>query len=215
MSLAGVVLTALAIAIFRTAAIGVDPFQCFVTGINAVIPVSYGAVYMGINLVLLCFSLVFDRRCLGPATFINLFLLGYMVEFFQGWLFGSIARLTLLGQCVFFAAGFLLTCFAASLYITAELGVSAYDAIALILTDKFRLGKFKYIRICTDAACVAVGGILYLRGIGSEGLRGLIGAGTVITAFGMGPVIDWFNRKVARRLLNDAQETDPGAGEEK
>lgn len=208
MSLIGVILTALAIALFKTAAIGVDPFQCFVTGINAVIPISYGTIYVGINLALLCFSLLFDRHYLGLATFINLFLLGYMTEFFQKQLLGSVTHMTLPGQCALFAAGFLLTCFAASLYITADLGVSTYDAIALILTNKFRLGKFKYIRICTDVACVAGGAALYLLGIGSAGLGALVGIGTVITALGMGPVIDWFNRKVAQKLLND-----PNVGE--
>lgn len=205
MSMVGVVLTALAIAIFKTAAIGVDPFQCFVTGINTVIPVSYGTVYVGINLALLCFSLVFDRHYLGFATFINLFFLGYMVDFFLKVLFGPMPALTLAGRCVFFAAGFVLTCFAASLYITADMGVSTYDAIALILTEKFRLGKFKYIRICTDVACVAIGASLYVLGIGSAGLGALVGVGTVITALGMGPVIDWFNRKVAQKLLKSSE----------
>ncbi len=211
MSLAGVILTALAIAMFKTAAIGVDPFQCFVTGINAVVPISYGTVYVCINLALLCFSLVLDRHYLGLATFINLFLLGYMVEFFQKQLFGPQVRLTPPVQCLLFAAGFVLTCFAASLYITADMGVSTYDAIALILTNKFRLGKFKYIRIGTDVGCVVIGALLFWTGTGSSGSGTLVGVGTVITALGMGPVIDWFNRKVARRLLGEGGEGASGS----
>ena len=45
MSVAGVVLTALAVAMFKTAALGVDPFQSFVSGVDAVLPLSYGTVY--------------------------------------------------------------------------------------------------------------------------------------------------------------------------
>ena len=76
MSLAGVVLTALAVAMFKTAALGVDPFQSFVSGMDAVLPISYGTVYSAINIVLLCFGPLCDRHYPGLATLINLFLLG-------------------------------------------------------------------------------------------------------------------------------------------
>lgn len=62
MSLAGVILTALAVAMFKTAALGVDPFQSFVSGMDAVLPLSYGTVYSVICVVLLCFGLICDRH---------------------------------------------------------------------------------------------------------------------------------------------------------
>ena len=196
MSLAGVVLTALAVAMFKTAALGVDPFQSFVSGLDALIPLSYGTVYSALCIVLLVFSLVCDRHYLGLATFINLFLLGYMVEFFQKLCFGSMTELSLIGQVLLFAVAFLLLCFSASLYITADLGVSTYDAVALILTNKFHLGKFKFVRITTDVICVVTGVAFYVISHGTKGLETVVGVATVVTAFGMGPFIDWFNRKL-------------------
>jgi uncharacterized membrane protein YczE len=36
----------------------------------------------------------------------------------------------------------------------------------------------------------------------SNGLLAIVGIGTIITAFFMGPLIDFFNRKVAQVILN-------------
>ena len=196
MSVVGVILTALAVAMFKTAALGVDPFQSFVSGVDAIIPLSYGTVYSALCVILLCFSLICDRHYLGLATFINLFLLGYMVEFFQKLFFSGMTELSLVSQVVLFAGAFILLCFSASLYITADLGVSAYDAVALILTNKFHLGKFKFVRISTDVVCVVVGVSCYVISSGTKGLGTVVGVATIVTAFGMGPFIDWFNRKL-------------------
>ena len=205
MSLAGVVLTAFAVAMFKTAALGVDPFQSFVSGMDAVLPISYGTVYMLMNLAFLCFGLIFDRHYLGLATFINLFLLGYMVEFFQKLCFGSLTRPAVAVQWLLFAVAFVLLCFSASLYITADLGVSTYDTVALILTNRFHLGKFKFVRITTDVICVAAGVALYVASQGTEGLGSVVGVATIVTALGMGPFIDWFNRKLSQPLLRMGQ----------
>ena len=196
MSVLGVVLTALAVAMFKTAALGVDPFQSFVSGMDALIPFSYGTVYSVLCVVMLCFSLICDRHYLGLATFINLFLLGYMVEFFQKLCFRGVTQLSLPVKLLLFAGAFVLLCFSASLYITADMGVSAYDAVALILTNKFHLGKFKFVRITTDVICVVVGVSCYIISCGTRGLGTVVGVATVVTAFGMGPFIDWFNRRL-------------------
>lgn len=83
MSLAGVVVTAISIGAFKFASFGVDPFQSFMRGINTLIPIDFGTLYVIVNAVLLIFALVFDRHYIGIATFINLFLLGYVVDFSQ------------------------------------------------------------------------------------------------------------------------------------
>lgn len=206
MSVAGVVLTALAVAMFKAAALGVDPFQSFVSGMDALIPLSYGTVYSVLCVALLLFSLICDRHYLGLATFINLFLLGYMVEFFQKLCFSGVTELALLCQLLLFAGAFVLLCFSASLYITADLGVSTYDSVALILTNKFHLGKFKFVRITTDVICVVAGVALYVVSCGTKGLGTVVGIATIVTALGMGPFIDWFNRKIVEPMFYRGQK---------
>ena len=81
MSAIGVIICGVSVGMFKHAALGVDPFQSLMSGLDAVIPIHFGTLYVIANLLLLAFALVFDRRKIGLATLINLFLLGYIAEF--------------------------------------------------------------------------------------------------------------------------------------
>ena len=48
--------------------------------------------------------------------------------------------------------GIVVICFGSALYMTANLGVSTYDAVAIVMSSKWKWGKFKYIRIFTCTA---------------------------------------------------------------
>ena len=73
MSLFGVIICAISVGIFKIAALGVDPFQSLMSGLDKLIPISFGTLYVIVNAVLLLFSLFADRHYIGIATFINLF----------------------------------------------------------------------------------------------------------------------------------------------
>lgn len=202
MSLTGVIITAISVGAFKFAALGVDPFQTFMTGMDALIPIGFGTLYVIINAVLLLFALAFDRHYIGISTLINLFLLGYVVDFTVHLLTVLIPEATVAIRVVSFLLGFVFLCLGSSMYMTADLGVSTYDAIALVCTNKWKLGKFRYIRITTDIACILLGVTAFLVSGGSANqISGFLGIGTVLTAFFMGPLIDLFNRKIAQPLL--------------
>ena len=203
MSILGVLVGAVSVGFFKLAAFGVDPFQSFMSGIDRLIPVSFGTLYVIVNACLLLFALIFDRHYIGVATFVNLFLLGYVVEFSYATLQFLFPDPSMVVRGISFVIGFVVLCFASALYMTADLGVSTYDAIDLILANKWKIGKFKYIRITTDVICVVLGVVLFLLGKGAMAdIPTFVGAGTILTAFFMGPLIDFFNRKVAIPMLN-------------
>lgn len=203
MSLTGVIITAISIGAFKFAAFGVDPFQSFMSGIDTLIPIDFGSLYVIVNAVLLLFALVFDRHYIGIATFINLFLLGYVVEFSQSLLESLFSCPTVILRVVAFIFGFVFLCFGSSLYINADIGVSTYDAIALILANKWKIGQFRTIRITTDFVCIALGICMFLlAGKPVENISSFVGIGTVLTAFCMGPLIDLFNRIISIPLLS-------------
>ncbi|MCI8531334.1 MAG: membrane protein, partial [Lachnospiraceae bacterium] len=84
----------------------------------------------------------------------------------------------------------LVMCFASSLYMTSNLGVSVYDAIPIVIADRRKL-PFKFVRIGCDLLCVIIGT-----------LSGLLpGVGTLITAFFMGPLIEFFNHRFSEPFL--------------
>ena len=190
MSLAGVFICAVSVGIFKIAAFGVDPFQSLMAGLDNLIPIPFGTLYVLVNLVLLVFSLVADRRNIGIATFINLFLLGYITQFTYELLQGWLPDPSILVRSLCLLAGIVIICFGSSLYMTANLGVSTYDAIALFLGNKKKIAPFKFVRITTDLICVGLG---FVMGC-------MPGVGTIITAFFMGPLIEFFNRTIAEPL---------------
>ena len=209
MSLAGVIICAVSVGIFKLAALGVDPFQSLMSGLDALIPIEFGTLYVIVNAVLLLFSLIADRSRIGIATFINLFLLGYITQFSYAFLQGILPDPSLPVRIACLVIGIVIICFGSALYMTADLGVSTYDAVAIVMSSKWHWGKFKYIRIITDLVCVAAGCTLFvLAGNALGKIPTIAGAGTIITAFFMGPLIDFFNVKIACPLLGPEQRPD-------
>lgn len=213
MSLAGVIICAVSVGVFKIAALGVDPFQSFMAGLDDLVPIGFGTLYVITNAVLLLFALIFDRHYIGIATFINLFLLGYITEFSYEFFKSVIPEPSLLVRVICLAVGVVVICFGSALYMTADLGVSTYDAIALIISHTWKRGKFQYVRIITDVVCVILGVVLFLLAGGAlRQVPTIAGIGTIITAFFMGPLIEFFNVHVARPLLggHDTQNNQQG-----
>jgi len=207
MSLCGVIICAVSVGIFKTAALGVDPFQSFMAGLDALIPISFGTLYMIANGVLLLFSIVADKHYIGVATFINLFLLGYITQFSYALMQRIFPSPSMVTRVICLLVGIVIICFGSALYMTADLGVSTYDAVALIIVNTWKKGQFKFVRIITDLICVGIGCALFLIAGGSAKMIPTIaGIGTIITAFFMGPLIEFFNVKIARPFLNSVKD---------
>jgi len=207
MSLAGVSVCAVSVGIFKIAALGVDPFQSLMSGLDNLIPISFGTLYVLVNLVLLLFSLFADRRNIGIATFINLFLLGYITQFTYERLQVLLPDPSMLIRSLCLIIGIVIICFGSSLYMTANLGVSTYDAVAIVFSGKWKLGQFKYVRICCDLVCVILGVSLFLIAGGTIAqIPTIAGIGTIITAFFMGPLIQFFNDHIAIPMLEGKKE---------
>ena len=197
LALVGMLLAGVSVGIFKRAFFGVDPFQCFCGGLANVIPISFGTLYMLINAALLVVVFFLDKHYIGISTFINLFLLGYVAEFTEKGLAALLGDQGLVGRIILLIVAIVLTCIAAALYYTADLGVSTYDAIPLHIADtKPKLfGKvvpFRFIRIVSDLICTLIGFLLGL----------MPGIGTVITALFMGPLITFFRQRLSDPLLN-------------
>lgn len=203
MSIMGVIICAVSVGVFKIAALGVDPFQSFMAGLDSLVPLDFGLLYIIVNALLLLFSLIFDRHYIGIATFINLFLLGYITQFTYEYLQTVIVNPSIVTRVICLVIGVVVICFGSAFYMTADLGVSTYDAVALIIVNTWKKGKFQYVRIITDLVCVIVGVALFMAAGGTIPMIPTIaGVGTIITAFFMGPLIEFFNVHIARPFLN-------------
>lgn len=207
MSLFGVIICAISVAIFKIAAFGVDPFQSLMSGLDALIPIPFGTLYVIVNLLLLTFALVTDRHYIGIATFINLFLLGYITQFTYDFLKTVIVEPSMVVRVICFVVGIVIICFGSAFYMTADLGVSTYDAIALVMANTWKIGKFRFIRVITDFICVIAGVVLFLVSGGAvKEIMTIAGVGTIITAFFMGPLIELFSEKIAKPFLGKEEK---------
>ena len=190
MTFLGVLTCALSVGMFKQAGFGTDPFQCLCNGLDRVIPIDFGTLYMLINLVLLVAVYFMDKHYIGIATFINLFLMGYIIDFSEHTLMRLIPNPSMAVRIVYIIVAIVVMCVGSSLYFTADLGVSTYDSIALHLADR-KIAPFRFIRITTDLICVGLGFAMgYVPGVG-----------TIITALFMGPLISYFNRTLAEPML--------------
>ena len=186
MTIVGVLTAGFSVGIFNFSMFGMDPFQVMAHGIWSHITMGFGSFYAIVNLLMLVFIFFIDRTKIGLGTLINIFLLGYVVQF-SSWLFITLMPSpNLLIRAIALLVAIVIICFGSALYFTGDLGVSTYDAIALIMTEK-KVAKFQYCRIGTDLVCVIIGFTL----------GATVGIGTLVTAFFMGPIITFFNNKVA------------------
>ncbi len=203
MTLTGVSVSGFSVGMFNFSVMGVDPFQVLMHGIAKHVPIDFGTLYMICNLVMLVAIFFADKKKIGLGTFINIFLLGYIVEFSSAFFAGLIPDPSLPIRILFLAVGVLILCLGSALYFTGDLGVSTYDAVALILSEKFPV-KFQYIRIATDLVCTGTGFLL----------GGVVGVGTLVTAFFMGPLITLFRHRVSMPLRYGKAGTDERIAEE-
>ncbi|MBR5387822.1 MAG: hypothetical protein IK142_09615 [Clostridiales bacterium] len=198
----GVCLCGIAVGFFRYAAFGVDPFTSFMSGLDVVVPIDYGTLYVFVNAVLLIIVIFLDRKLVGLGTVVNLFLVGYLAEFVNNGLAKVFPSGSIGPRIICLIIGVLMLSFSAALYMPADMGVSTYDAIAMVMADKWHILQFKYDRIITDFVCVALGVTLYyFSGQPIKSVLAVVNIGTIITAFFMGPLIDIFTKNFTKRFF--------------
>lgn len=190
MSAIGVIVTGFAVSLLRKAELGTDPFTSFTVGLANVFDSTYGVMYPIIISILLVIVFFLDKHYLGIATIFNLVIIGPVADAGVKILNALYVVDSVSEKVLTLIAAIVVLCFSASLYITADLGVSSYDAIALYMEDK-GIAKYRSCRIATDAICVVIAFIC----------KSTIGAGTVITALFMGPLTQWFINHIAEPLL--------------
>lgn len=192
MTIVGVLVCGFSVGMFNFSMLGLDPFQVFAHGIFMALPegtLGFGTVYAVVNLLMLIVIFITDKSKIGLGTVINIFLLGYVAEYSSLLFERLIPEPSLAVRFIFLVLGIVIMCFASALYFTADMGVSTYDAVSLIISEK-RKWKFQFCRVSSDLLCTIIG----------FAFGATVGVGTVVTAFFMGPLIAFFNRTVAEPL---------------
>ncbi|WP_249897404.1 hypothetical protein [Paenibacillus sp. PK3_47] len=188
----GNIFLGMGISIFKLSGMGNDPFSGMVMALADLSGITYAIFLILLNLVLFVIEFVTGPRFIGPGTFVNAILLGYIVTFFHN------TWLELLGepqlfwqQVVTVAVGVVVCSFGVSMYQSSDVGVAPYDSLSLIMKNRLPNISYFWHRMFTDALCAL---ICFLAG-------GIIGLGTLVSAFGLGPIIHFFNVNFTNKLL--------------
>lgn len=207
LSLISIIVMGFGISMFSLSGFGVDPFTSMNMNVASTIGMGFGTYQMIINLVILVFVIIVAHRGLvGVGTVFNMVGCGYTCEFFQSLFEKTVSEhYTYALRVPLLVVGIITLCFACSLFFTANVGVGPYDALSFMLARSTKF-EYKWMRVATDITVVLVGLIV------SGGLVAIfkgdlskvknIGIGTIITAFCMGPLINFFNKNVSAKIFN-------------
>ncbi len=193
----GNVLLGMGISIFKFAGLGNDPYSGMAMALAERVGMQYANLLLIVNLFIFVLELVFGRAFVGAGTLVNAFFLGYITTFFYAlWTRFAAPPASLAVQIPVMLAGTVVTGLGVSMYQTPNVGVSPYDSMSLIMTKRMPKISYFWNRIFTDALCAFV---CFLAG-------GIVGLGTLVSAFGLGPVINFFNVHFTRKLFGKDED---------
>lgn len=191
-SIIGITLISFGAALSESMNMGLDPFTAINRGASSLLGFSLGNFQLGVNLVILAIVFFMKKSLIGWGTIYNMVLVGYQVEFFNN-LFGNfftVEEMSLVIRIIITIAAIAIFAFGVAIYMDTELGVSPYDAITPLITD--RTGwSYTPVRVAQDLVIVA----------GAYFLEGPVGIATIITGFFAGPLISFFSEKVSQPII--------------
>lgn len=193
----GNVFLGMGISIFKFAGLGNDPFSGMIMALADLAGVQYANLQVVINLFIFILEIVFGRSLIGAGTIVNAFFLGYIGTFFYSlWIHFFTLPQSFMLKIPIMLIGTIVTGFGISMYQTPNVGAAPYDSLSLIMTQRIPKISYFWHRIFTDAICAL---ICFLAG-------GIVGLGTLVSALGLGPVIDFFNVHFTRKLFREGED---------
>ena len=181
---------------------GTEPFSCINYSVSERFSLPMAASMSAINGVLLILSFLFLRGSLGFGTAANMLLLGTASDIWKNLLvhlighevsFSGLEQLPL--RLLLLCAGMLIMVFFNSFYISAGLGMAPYDAFGYVVETVTRKKiPFRWARVASDLACVTAA---YFIASTMGPQWELIGIGTIVMAFGIGPLLSWIIGHIA------------------
>ena len=170
----GLILFGLGEAMLIASGAGVSPWTVFAQGIalNSGWSIGFSTLVVSLAILLLWIPL---RQRPGIGTLLNALIIAFMIDFSLTWLPFPVQPAW---QWVQAAAGVLLVGIASGIYLTANLGAGPRDGLMTGL-QSISGWPIATIRILLEISAVSIGWYL----------GGLVGVGTLMFAFGVGPCV--------------------------
>ena len=183
----GLSIAHLGVTLFLLADLGADPFNVFVQGLfrtlsNFTTILTHGYTHASVCIIIMVILLFVDKSYIKIGTILCMIFGGPIIDFFTFLLKNiihsgnpfAIRILTLGIGCIILAFGM-------TIVIKSDAGTGPNDLVAIVISDKLKK-PFGIVRIIVDFSFVLIG----------FSLGGIIGIGTIICAFLVGPVAGIF-----------------------
>ncbi len=195
----GLTIAHLGVSMFLVSKLGTDTFTILIEGISKLVGLSIGTCHVIALVLLMVIMLLTTKYYVKPGTIVCALCGGWIIDFFLR-VFKPIinAQTPLELRAIIMIAGCIVLSFGMSIVIESNSGTGPNDLIAIVLTDKlstkWSMIKFRFVRVTCDVLFTAIG---YLLG-------GEFGAGTIIAALLIGPIVQFFlpiNRKIIHKVF--------------
>lgn len=186
--LAGLCIAHFGVTLFLLSNLGSDPFNVLIQGLFRVIPwpswagMTHGRTHLAASLLILVVLLFADRSKVRPGTVVCMALGGPIIDVYTLWLSPVLNdSLPMFARLVMLAAGCVILAFGMTVVIRSEAGTGPNDLVAVVISEKLKK-PFGVVRVLVDLCFAGTG----------FALGGVLGPGTVICAFLVGPAAQIF-----------------------
>ena len=191
--LLGLTIAHLGVTLFLLSDLGSDPFNVLIQGLHSALPWpafmdTHGRVHLLVSLLIMLVLLLAAKGFVKVGTVICMALGGPIIDLWEMLLGPMLGVLPLGGRVALLVVGCIILAFGMTIVISSDLGAGPNDLVAVSISELSKK-PFGVVRVCVDVAFALVGWLL----------GGVLGVGTVVCAFLVGPVAQ-FCFPLSRRL---------------
>lgn len=157
--------------------LGVGSWDVLHMGLTDTIGLTIGTWSILIGLIILAIDGVIRKTWPKIGTYLDMFLTGIFIDVFNYFL-PAVDSFT--NQLLAFVVGLILLGFGCGMYMVANIGIGPRDTLMLLVVNKLGWSVTKA-RTVMEVSVAVIGFFL----------GGPVGIGTVIMAFGLGPIVQW------------------------
>ncbi len=198
----GLTIAHLGVTLFLLADLGADPFNVLVQGIFRTLSgveglsfLTHGYTHIAICFLIIIVLLIVDKSYIRIGTVLCMVCGGPIIDFFSLLLAPLFETMPFALKVIMLGLGCVILACGMTIVIKSEAGTGPNDLVALVISEKSEK-KFGIIRIIVDVSFVAVGFLL----------GGVVGLGTIICAFLVGPVAGIFmpySEKLVKKIIKE------------
>lgn len=194
----GLIVAHFGVSLFLLANLGSDPFNVMIQGLSRSVAgiinsplITHGNTHMAVSILIIIVLLFVDRTYIKIGTLICMFCGGPIIDVFNMMLGTVITSNSAMAvRVISNVLGCIILALGMSVVIKSDAGTGPNDLVGVVISDKLKK-KFSIIRMLVDACFLVCGWIL----------GGVIGIGTLICLFLVGPVAGFFLPK-SEKIIN-------------